>query len=180
MRRTFVVIALLVGVATTPQAQSAWQTEIGIQGGYSRLKPAGTGTNDQVDNFDIPGVTNNANGASYNALFFVLPWKNKIALEPSVSFSSLAGLLTQTSVGLRADYALGRKAYAAGGALMGYTAGGGSTDYQLGLQAAVGYRLRVTGRLNGRIEANWITTKGTDQVGPANAYSLLFGISTRL
>jgi hypothetical protein len=180
VRRTFAVVALLVGVATIGQGQSAWQTEIGIQGGYSRFKPAGTGANDQVDNFDIPGVTNTSNGASYNALFFILPWKNKIALEPSASFSALAGLINQASIGLRADYALGRKAYAAGGALMGYTAGGGSTDYQLGLQAAVGYRLRVTGRLNGRVEANWITTKGTDQIAPANAYSLLFGISTRL
>lgn len=182
MRRTFGVLAVAASlVATTAQAQTAWQTEIGIQGGYSRLKPAGTGTNDQVDNFDIPGVTNNINGASHNALYFVLPWKNKIALEPSVSFSSVVGAANQASVGLRADYALGRKAYAAGGAILGYLAAGSvATDYQLGLQAAVGYRLRITGRLNGRLEANWITTRGTDQIGPANAYALLLGVSTRL
>ena len=183
MRKLIAVLALAALGASAASAQSMWNTEIGIQGGYSRLKPAGTGVNDYTDVFDIPGANSGlATGipTTYNSFFAILSWKDKVALEPSMAFGSIAGQVTQVGLSLRADYALSPKFYAAGGAVMGYLATGGITDYQLGVQAAVGYRLKVTGRINGRLEANWISTKATDVVGAANVYSLLFGVSTRL
>ena len=179
MRTLTVVLALLALGAETAAAQQRWNTEIGIQGGYSRLKPAGTSANDYVDAFDLPGA-NGQIAASYNAFFVTLKWKDKVALEPSVGFASIAGQFNQVGLGLRADYSLSPKLYAAGGAVISGFSSSGITDYQLGLQAALGYRLHLTGRINGRLEANWITTKATDVVGAVNVYSLLFGVSTRL
>lgn len=179
MRTCIAVLALVILGADAASAQSRWNSEIGIQGGYTRLKPAGTNANDYVDVFDLPGA-NGQVAASYSAFFATLKWKDKVALEPSFGFASLAGQITQAGVGLRADYALTPKFYGAGGAVLSYFAASGTTDYQLGVQAALGYRMRLTGRINGRLEANWISTKATDVVGATNAYSLLFGVSTRL
>jgi len=181
VRKLIAVLALAaLGASAASAQQSSWNTEIGLQGGYSRLKPAGTGVNDYVDVFDVPGANGQLGATTYNSFFAILKWKEKIALEPSMPFGALAGQITTVGLGLRADYALSPKFYLAGGGVMGYIATGGITDYQLGLQVAAGYRLRVTGRINGRLEANWITTKATDVVGAANVYSLLFGVSTRL
>ncbi|HXO86262.1 MAG TPA: hypothetical protein VN803_12140, partial [Gemmatimonadales bacterium] len=54
MRRSLVVIALLALCATSAQAQKAWQTEFGIQGGFTRLVQAGAGA-DPTDAISIPG-----------------------------------------------------------------------------------------------------------------------------
>ena len=180
MRKLIAVLALATLGASAASAQQNWNTEIGIQGGYSRFKPAGTSARDEVDVFDVPGASGQVGQISYNSFFAILKWKDKIALEPSMSFGSVAGVFNVVGLGLRANYALSPKFYAAGGGNLGYFASGGVTDYQLGIQAAVGYRLRVTGRLNGRLEANWISAGATDQTGAINVYSLLFGISTRL
>ncbi len=180
MRKLIAVLALAALGASAASAQSMWNTEIGIQGGYSRLKPAGTGVNDYVDAFDVPGINSQPGATSYNAFYAILKWKDKIALEPSMSFGSIAGVFNLAGLGLRADYAFSPKLYGAVGANLGYLASAGTTDYQLAIQGAVGYRLRLTGRLNGRLEANWISSKATDQIGAANVYSLLFGVSTRL
>ena len=56
---------------------------------------------------------------------------------------------------------------------------GGQHESQLGIQAAVGYRLHLASGMNGRVEANWQTTKKANLIGPANVYSLLFGVSAR-
>ena len=181
MRKLIAVLALAaLGASAASAQQSSWNTEIGIQGGYARVKPAGTGANDHADVFDLPGANGLLGVTSYSSFFAVLKWKEKIALEPSLGFGSIAGQISSVGLGLRADYALSPKFYAAGGGVLGYIATSGTTDYQLGVQAAVGYRLKVTGRLNGRLEANWISTKATDVVGAVNVYSLLFGVSTRL
>jgi hypothetical protein len=78
------MLALIAGVVTTSAAAQSWSTEFGIQGGYTRIKPAGTGARDHIDLFSVPGdlfgvFPTNA------SLFAILPWKNKLAIEPSLS-----------------------------------------------------------------------------------------------
>lgn len=52
MRRTFAVLLLLAAVASTAVAQRVWQTEIGIQGGFTRIVVPGQGA---TDGFSLPG-----------------------------------------------------------------------------------------------------------------------------
>ena len=183
MRRFTVVLGLAALMATSAQAQrGSWQTEIGIQGGFSRFKPAGTGAKDQIDLFDVPGFSLSPLAHSYGAIFAIIPWRDKIAIEPTLSASELstAGLtFSLVTLGVRADYALTPKIYAAAGGTLGYVELSGQHESQLGLQAALGYRLRLASGLNGRLEANWQSTKKADLIGPANVYSLLFGVSAR-
>jgi len=169
-------------MATSAQAQrGSWQGEIGIQGGFSRMKPSGTSAKDYIDLFDVPGFSLSPLVPSYGALFAIIPWKDKIAIEPTLSFSQLSsgGTFTLAALGLRADYALTPKVYAAVGGTLGYVETAGQHESQLGVQAALGYRLRLTSGINGRVEANWQSTKKSNLVNPANVYSVLFGISAR-
>ncbi len=183
MQRFTVILGLALLAVTSAQAQrGSWQSEIGIQGGFSRFKPAGTGAKDQSDLFDLPGFSS----GGYGALFAIIPWKDKIAIEPTLSAAefSIGGLLGATgsvvSLGVRGDYALTPKIYAAVGGTLGYLEALGQHESQLGVQAALGYRLHLAGSLNGRVEANWQSTKNSNRIAPANVYSLLFGVSTRV
>jgi len=182
VQRFIVVLGLALLAATSVQAQrGSWQSEIGIQGGFSRFKPSGTGAHDQIDLFDVPGFSLAPIIPSYGGLFAIIPWKDKIAIEPTVSVAQLttANALSLATLGVRADYALTPKIYAAVGGTLGYLESGGQHESQLGVQAALGYRLHLAGALNGRVEANWHSTKKSNLIGPANVYSLLFGVSAR-
>lgn len=184
MRTLFAVLALAAGVTTTAQAQASWQTEIGIQGGAVRFKPAGTSADDKIDFLQLPGGTffNSITGSP--PIFVIIPWKDKIAIEPqfgllNISTTSL-GDATVLSTVLRLDYAVSPKFYLAGGATHRWLSANGSHDGQVGVVVAAGYRLRVTGRIQGRIEANATFRKKDDSSPPANSYSLLAGLSSRL
>ena len=182
MRRVTEELGYAALMATSAQAQrGSWQGEIGIQGGFSRVKPSGTGAHDQIDLFDVPGFSLAPLVPSYGALFAIIPWKDKIAIEPTLSFSQLSsgGTFTLAALGLRADYALTPKVYAAVGGTLGYVETSGQHESQLGVQAALGYRLRLTSGINGRVEANWQSTKKSNLVNPFNVYSVLFGMSAR-
>lgn len=188
MRQLLAFLACAALAATDAAAQSRWIGEIGIQGGYTRIKPAGTGLADQIDLYDIPGATFLDLVPAYGSLFAIIPLTGKIALEPALRFSQTTSNLfpfaftlgTTTTLGLRADYALTRRVYVAAGGVLTFVEASGIREHQLGVQAALGYRIRLSGRLNGRLEAQWATMAKADQasIGPHNTYALLFGLST--
>ena len=90
-----------------------------------------------------------------------------------------AGLgLTVVRAGLRADYAITPNVYGAAGGTLGFVESTGQHQTQLGVQAAIGYRLHLDGRLHWRVEANWQSAKKTNLVPPWNTYSLLVGVSS--
>lgn len=182
MRRTFAILALLVSVATSAQAQRSWQPEIGVQGGFVRVKPAGTGRADQIDVFALPGANYVLGLLTQGSLYAIIPWSEKLAVEPSFVFAQLTGGGTNTTarLGLRADYALTPKVYAGAGGVLLYLHTSVQQTKTLGLQGAVGYRMHLTGPLNARVEVNVSTTKKTNQLNPFDSYGVLFGVSTRL
>jgi len=131
VQRTFAILALLVGLATSVQAQRSWQTEIGIQGGYTRVVSAGSGGG-PTDVFSLPGFNVGPAAPFPPAVYAILPWKDKIAIEPELAFSQVfLGSVTQATAiqfGLRGDYAVSRDFYAAaGGAVL-------LCSYMLGLR----------------------------------------------
>src|SRR2546427_3174638 len=112
--------------------QRSWSAELGVQGGFSRFKPSGTGRSDQADFFDVPRFTGvdvpgftsltyvPASGAT--ALYAIIPVQGRLALEPSFATSqptlvvSGRGIgLTLVTAGFRGGYAVTREIYAAAG-----------------------------------------------------------------
>ena len=182
MQRTVAMLALAAGLATTAQAQQAWQSEIGIQGGFVRIKPAGSGQTDHIDAFAIPGSAYVLGLLTHGTFYVVIPWKDKIAIEPSFVITQLNGGLSVTSgnIGLRANYALTPTVYAALGGELLYLESSIQRSKQLALQGAVGYRVHLTGPLNARVEARVSARAKTEELSPNVAYGLLFGVSTRL
>jgi hypothetical protein len=181
VQRTFAILALLVTVATSAQAQRSWQSEIGLQGGYTRVVAAGSGGS-PTDVFSLPGFNLGPAAPLPPAVYAILPWKNKIAIEPELAFSQVfLGAGTQATaiqLGVRGDYAVSRDFYAAAGGALGYIHNSGLKETQLGLQAALGYRRHLTGPLNMRLEARFTAWGKTDNVSPFDVYSGLIGIST--
>ena len=185
MRKLFAVLALAAGAYTSGQAQQAWHTEFGIQSGYTRLKPAGTGANDHIDIFAIPGFDLPGVVPSNASLFAILPWKNKIAIELGASASqgnaiTLLGDATLFTFDARADYAITRKFYGALGGALNWVEAGGQSETQLGVQAGVGYRFPFVAGLRGRVEANALFVAKAELLSPVNVYSVTFGVSKEL
>lgn len=183
MRKLVAVVGLLALGVTGAQGQKSWQSEIGVQGGYARIKPAGTGANDNIDVFGVPGTNYVYGLLSYSSLFAVIPWKGKMAIEPSfLATQAQAGAtgLTTARVGVRLNYALTPKVYGAAGGEVLYLQQGGTHQSALAAQAAVGYRIHVSGTLNGRVEAHASFSKKTDNIPPIDVYGLLFGLSSRV
>ncbi len=182
MQRMFAILALLLGVATSAQAQRSWQSEIGVQGGFVRIKPAGTGRTDQIDVFAVPGANYVLGLLTQGSVYAIIPASEKLAVEPSFVVSQLNSGVTNTTgrLGLRANYALTPKFYAAAGGVLLYLHAASQQSKTLGLQGAVGYRMHLTGPLNARIEANVSATKRTKNLTPFDSYGVLFGVSTRL
>jgi len=177
------VLALVAGVATTAQAQNSWQAELGIQGGYSKVKPAGTGIDDAQSFFMLPGAATIVPILTYGSVYAIIPWKGKIAVEPTLGFAqfSLGTGATAGRLGLRLNYAITPKIYGGAGGVLNYIEQSGTNGTQFGLQLGLGYRLKFSPGLNGRIEAQWVSTANSDNVtGPFNAYSVLVGVSSRL
>ena len=183
MQRTFAMLALLSALATGARAQS-WHTEFGIQSGYTRLKPAGTGASDHIDVFGIPGFNVPALVPAGASLFAVLPWKNKIAVETSLSArqgnDGLLGDATSLNLSVRGDCAITPKIYGAAGGLLNWIETGGQHETQLGVGAAVGYRFGFVRGLRGRIEANVAFLGKSNLLSPVDIYSVQFGVSKQL
>ena len=198
MRRLVAVAALtaLVAGLRPVRAQSAppsWSPELGVQGGFSRFKFAGTGGQSKpADFFDVPGFVGLAPAipAGIGALYAIVPVAKQLAVEASFTtaqlsvarpFLGVGGLgATVASAGLRADYAITPTVYAAAGGTLGFVETSGQHETQLGVEAAAGYRLHLGRRLGARIEATWQSTRKAKLLPPWNTYSLLFGLSSRV
>lgn len=180
MRKTLLFLVAAIGLAAVGAQAQAWQTELGFQGGFVRLKPAGTGRNDHTDLFTAPGFNLGPALPTPSALFMIVPLSPKVALEPSLSVDVLSQTNTATvlQAGVRIDYAIASGLYGAGGALLGRLSNAG---YEAGLQVAGGYRFHLTGPVHARVEANVQTWKGKHgAINPSDTYGVLFGISARL
>jgi len=181
VRKTIAILALALGLSATAQAQNAWQTELGIQGGFTRLVQAGSGGG-PIDAVSLPGFNLGPAAPFPSGLFLVIPWKPKLAIEPDFNLSELASgggtAATLITLGLRGNYALSDRFYGAAGVMMGYIENSGTNDQQFGLQAALGYRRHFTGPLNIRAEARVTVWGKTDNLPPWDLYSVLIGVST--
>ena len=186
MRKTLLCLVVATGVAAAgAQAQAAWNTELGFQGGFVRLKPAGTNQNDHTDVFFAPGFDLGPLFPGPSTIFVIAPVSAKVALEPSFSGSvfSQGTTFTLLQAGLRVDYAIASGLYGAGGGLLGRAGGAvgpNASGFELGLQLAGGYRFHLTGPVRARVEANVQLWKGKNGVPPIDTYGLLFGLSARL
>jgi hypothetical protein len=183
VRKLLAIAALAAFGVTTAAAQSAWTQELGIQGGFARVKPAGTGANDALTLFDVPGGSFLYSTLGAGALYVIVPWHNKLAVEAQFGGSEVNGgggtAFTVARLGLRGDYALSPSFYAAAGGVINYAQGLSNDHMQLGVQAAVGYRRRLTGTINGRIEANFTATN-KKVLGATDVYAVQVGISSSL
>ena len=179
MQRTFALFALLAAVTTNAQAQKAWQTEFGIQGGYTRVVVAGSGGS-PFDVFSVPGLNLGPVLPASAGLYVVIPWTNKLAVETDVAASQLSsgGSNTFFGIGLRGNYAVSGTFYAAAGGALSYSNGLIVNETQLGIQAAVGYRRRLAGPLNGRLEVRSTFWGKAENAPPQDIYAVLIGVST--
>lgn len=183
MRKLFATLALAASLATSAAAQSSWQSELGIQGGYSKVKPSGTGADDAESFFLLPGAATIIPLLTYGSVYAVIPWKDKIAVEPTFGFAQLSAVsgVTAARIGLRFNYALSPKIYAGAGGVLNYIEQSGTSGTQLGVQLGLGYRVKLAPSISGRVEAQWVSTKGSENVtSPFNAYSVLFGVSSQI
>lgn len=179
--RKLLAFGVLVVLATPANAQRTWQPEIGVQGGFSSFKAAGTGGNASTL-IDLPGGTLTSI-LSYAPLYAIIPIGKRLALEPQLGALQVnlgSNTATLARVGLRFDYGFGPGLYGAAGGVLNYLDQGNPGHTQVGLQVGVGYRTHVAGPLNGRIEANWVSTHASDVTQAFNAYSVLLGISATL
>ncbi|MEX2156458.1 MAG: hypothetical protein WD773_06430 [Gemmatimonadales bacterium] len=184
MRKLIAVLAIAT-LGAAPAAGQAWTPQIGIVGGFARIKPAGTGQRDYIDRWELPGT-----GSAYTTLFVVIPLTSRLALEPAIAashaaFKEASGLIPSASssnirLTFRTDVALASRFYVAAGGMLRYRQVDDARQVQTGILAALGYRQPLGSDLTARIEAQWISQRGTDSIAPANVYALLLGFSGRL
>lgn len=186
------LLALGTLLLAAPLSAQGWDTEFGIQGGFTRFKATGAPFGgSKIDVYSIPSAMILGIYPTAPAAFAIFPIADKMALEPGLSFMQQSGAAiggtfpTIAGASLRLDYAFTPAIYGAVGAFTRYAGGspGGTAQYshfQLGLEAAAGYRLHLNPQLNGRIEVQAVTVAKTHTNLPFNLYSLLFGLSTPL
>jgi len=180
--RKLLAIGALMVLATPVVAQRTWQPEIGIQGGFSSFKTAGTGGN-ATTFIELPGGTFLTTILTYAPVYAIIPVGRRLALEPQFGGSQVnlgGNALTVGRVGLRFDYGFGPGLYGAAGGVLNFLYPGSPGNKQVGLQVGVGYRTHLSGRVSGRVEANWVTTHASQLTGAFNAYSVLLGVSSAL
>ncbi len=180
--RKLLAIGALVVLAGPANAQRTWQPEIGIQGGFSSFKTAGTGGN-ATTFIELPGGTFLTTILTYAPVYGIIPVGKRLALEPQFGGSQVnlgGNAITLGRVGLRLDYGFGPGFYGAAGGVLNFVYQGTPGNKQVGLQVGVGYRTSLSSHLNGRVEANWVTTHASELTGAFNTYSVLLGISSTL
>lgn len=187
-------IGLQLGLGFTPGAEPArrgrgdngmWGWAMGLQGGYAHT----SGDGFELTSLSLPGAQNAISlvGGGFPLpgvapLFVQIPVSERIALEPSVGYSSVkiesGGKLSSYSLGLRADYAFNRTFYAA---LSGdYTGFGGDLDIDAttGFGVAAGVRFPLVAGLNGRTELSWRDLHGDDGfIGDYTVTGLTFAVT---
>jgi hypothetical protein len=180
--RKLLLIGALGILATPVTAQRLWQPEIGMQGGFSSFRPAGTGAS-STTLIELPGGSFLTTILSYAPLYAVIPVGNRLAVEPQLGASQVTlggNAITIARVGLRLNFGFGPGLYGAAGTVLNIVEPGSPGNKQVGLQVGVGYRTHLAGSLNGRVEANWVTTHASDVAGAFNTYSVLLGVSSTL
>ena len=184
MRKLLAIAALAALTGSTAAAQSRWTPEIGMQGGYNHMKPAGTGANDAINILTIPGASFITAVYGSGAVYAIIPAGQKLAIEPQLGFSQVetgGNHATLAKVGLRADYALNPNVYAAVGGALNYIEQGTNPSHtQFGAQVALGYRKPLTAGINARVEASVTAMKGNTLLPALDAYQLLLGVSSSL
>jgi len=180
-----IVLCVLTALASSSLAGQGWTTQLGIQGGILRQKPAGTRRQDAIDRWELP-----SSGSIQPSFFLVARLNNTIGLESSLGarhtkFREASGFVPGSSdadirLTLRADIAVSRGAYVAAGAMIRRRDIDGGHSTQTGLVGAVGLQHEIGPNLNARIEAQWVTQGKTDSIAPSNVYGLLFGVSRQL
>lgn len=177
MRNTLVVLAL-VASATSVRAQQTWRHELGIQGGYTRVVLPGSGQG-PTDILSLPGLNIGALDPTSPGLFIVFPASHAVAIEADAAASQVTAAATATflTLGLRANYALSPRFYAAAGGTLGYNHGFGADETHLGLRTAIGYRRPLGGPWQGRVEARATFWAKAENLPPINDYALLLGLS---
>lgn len=165
----------LATCAATAHGQS-WTTQVGIQGGWSRVQQTGVASA-PLFSLTFPGLSLGSSLPAPGALFVIAPISGRLAVEPGFSAAQLGLLGSSATLGVRLNYAMGRGMYAALGGLLAYRQANGATDVQPGVQASLGFRRRVSGTLHGRVEVHWQTIAGSDRFTAKNAYSVLLGLS---
>jgi hypothetical protein len=183
--RKQLVVGVLTMLASPVAAQNSWHPAIGIQGGYARIKAAGSGRSDAIDLIEFPTPGYVAPLLAGSSLFAVIPAGRRLAFEPTLSFANLTesvgGDATTARIGLRADLALSSSFYGAAGGVLNSLMQGGNHATQFGAQVAAGYRFALSPRIDGRLEASVTATqKRRPGLGPTDTYALLFGVSSRL
>jgi hypothetical protein len=183
LRQLLTIAALAVLGGSTAAAQNSWRAEVGVQGGFARVKPAGTGTSDGMTLLDLPGGSFIYSTLGSAALYAIIPLHNKLAVETQLSGSEVNGgggaSFAVARLGLRGDYAVTPHIYAAAGGILNYVQGFGSDHMQLGAQVALGYRHRLTDAINGRIEATFTATD-RKALGALDIYGVQLGVSAPL
>lgn len=169
-------------VAVPAGAQQQWHPEIGIQGGFARVKPAGTHRNDAFSFVDVPGGSFVTAALSYAPLYAIIPVGDRVAVEAQfgATQATASQSFTFAKIGARVDYAVTPELYVAGGAFLNYIQSNTPSHSNLGLQIGAGYRTTLGGGLNGRIEAGWLSRERSGAIQPMNAYTVLVGVSSRL
>ncbi|HKR55330.1 MAG TPA: hypothetical protein VJS20_03455 [Gemmatimonadales bacterium] len=191
--RKLQLLALGALLIAAPLSAQSWDTEFGIQGGFTRLKATGQPFgNARFDSYSIPSATVIGAEPTAAAAFVIFPIAPKMALEPGLTFIQQNGITvggsfpTMAGASLRLDYAFTPSIYGAIGGYTRYAGGspGGSTahyaHFQFGLEAAAGYRIHLNSQLNGRLEVQAVTVAKSSQNIPFNLYSVLFGVSAPL
>ena len=183
--RATIAMLLLVATARSTLVSQAWISQLGLEGGIVRLKPAGTHRNDPVDRWQIPST-----GSPLPGLFLIVPLTGRTALESGLTashtkFREESGLVAASSASeirftLRADVALVGGAYIAAGGMLRRRQINDSHSTQVGVLGAAGYQWPIGKSLHARIEAEWLSQHKTDSIAPSNAYAFLFGISRDL
>jgi hypothetical protein len=89
VQRKLALLAFL-GFVTTARAQQSWQTEFGIQSGFTRLVAAGSG-GDPIDAISLPGFNLGNALPSPAGLYAIIPWSDKFAVETDFAASQFSG-----------------------------------------------------------------------------------------
>jgi hypothetical protein len=175
MKNLLVLTALGLLASPDMAAQQRWQTEVGVQGGFTRQAPPGMGKLFRIDLVDLPGV----GGFGRTAVYVILPVREKIAIEPSflVSQGSYGNGFTRAMIVVRGDYAFTPRIYGAAGGTLDYADNDAFHATKLGVQFAGGYRFGLGSTLRGRVEIQWQYFKEPAYPWWNNNYSLLLGLA---
>lgn len=156
--------------------QSGYQHSSGDFGDYTSLNFPGSQGGITAGEAPLPGVA---------PMFVQIPVTKRVALEPSVAFSSIdfdgSGKVSTYAVGLRANYAVNKTLYAGvSGDYQGY-GGDLDADATTGFGLEFGARFPIVSGFSGRTELSWRRFNGDENfIGDFDTTALSFAIMAPL